>query len=1333
MKRKLSKALSVILCVVFVFQAVQVGAFGAVNKVTFNNVSSGGNIGETLGSTISVYSGSHKLAVGRAGTFAFNDYTLVQDGKISVSALDVNIYPADITLRYNSHEYRFLHNSCGETSEPYGKDMFFSAGSSVYEAEYTDKTLLLMFDGAGSVEILRAAEDGDDVGAVPDGCTAWVSDGEFAGTVLFKSTDTDAPFGYMFNSAENEITYFDRFGRLVKRENSAADVRMTVSYRTDINAVDTLTDGTGNEYRFTYTDGRLTKIKCFNSSDEAVLIGGVPLETTFSYNGAFLTGITFPDGKTVSYAYDGAGRLIKAVNIDMNKVELTYAENGTVQSLASYVYDASTESYLTENSVTVSVTESGAHVFTDNFGHFQTKTFDEDGNIETITDENGDYLYGAPDPEEPPTEETTEEAPEPDSVCPCENCEEAACPCECESEEACTCISCMRRSFNETDDRGNVISEKSFDGVKTLTKSLNVYNSSNKLASSSDSAGNTVYYTYDSNGILSAVGAGDTQANFSYDAMGNLKSFAQNVSGLSSGTSMQNIYDYNNDKLTKITHNGFDYNFVYDVWGNQTSVSVGSTVLSQNTYGTGENRSRLSRTEFANGQSIEYAYTPDGKVSAVYVDGGETSRYAYSYSEDGEITSITDNGAGIKTVYTDSGTEYRSLSDNSLIYSLTEDENGHSVQNLFGAAVTYTDGSAYDSLTGVSQSTRDFSRQRTVVDEDTGETNSFSAALSFGVTKDWFGRVTSKSGTGNSNVNGDLFNAQFSQSFTYNDTADTASTRVNAHEFSLTVGGKSYTAEDNYEYDARGNITGIFRMADGVKTYSGRYAYDEAGQLVREDNRRAGKTYVYVYDIGGNIVSKTEYDYTDGDITAEMTPTDTKTFGYSHGTWNDVLTSYNGVPVAYDAMGNITSFGGDTYEWTAGRQLKKMTESGGDFFLYYYNESGFLLRYEAYAADGAYKGEISYCWDGDRLLGYKIVEEPDDDEPNGTEIPVRIMYDSDGEAVGFLLADSAPVYYGKNLQGDITALYDHEGNYIVGYIYDAYGNIVNFDIPTDESLSTGEQIGKMVVAFFYASFNPLSYRGYLYAPAIGLSYYLGSRFYCPAICRFLNADVYADTGTGAAGTNMFAYCNNNPVMYVDPDGFRTIENVDTDHLYFYASAVGRYISNLNKMKDYSGIIDDQDDEPVASLMYGKKTMSYNGCELIAIYNAIFLYGGEPSLPAIALSEEVTLGGIWAYGYFGTYPTFAKNYLKHVGIETETYLTAKSADKVKKAGDIFIVTFSNRSKSLKNIFSLHTVAVQILANGKVRAYNASRKEYDSIYSMAKTSSGWLTVKCYKLLK
>ena len=49
-------------------------------------------------------------------------------------------------------------------------------------------------------------------------------------------------------------------------------------------------------------------------------------------------------------------------------------------------------------------------------------------------------------------------------------------------------------------------------------------------------------------------------------------------------------------------------------------------------------------------------------------------------------------------------------------------------------------------------------------------------------------------------------------------------------------------------------------------------------------------------------------------------------------------------------------------------------------------------------------------------------------------------------------------------------------------------------------------------------------------------YYLQSRYYDPALGRFLNADSYASTGQGFLGYNMFAYCNNNPVKYMDVDG-----------------------------------------------------------------------------------------------------------------------------------------------------------------------------------------------------
>ena len=66
---------------------------------------------------------------------------------------------------------------------------------------------------------------------------------------------------------------------------------------------------------------------------------------------------------------------------------------------------------------------------------------------------------------------------------------------------------------------------------------------------------------------------------------------------------------------------------------------------------------------------------------------------------------------------------------------------------------------------------------------------------------------------------------------------------------------------------------------------------------------------------------------------------------------------------------------------------------------------------------------------------------------------------------------------------------------------------------------------------------PQAYRGYVFS-FVGdeLCYYLGSRFYSPRLGRFLNADKHFDTGTGVIGTNMFAYCNNNPVMFVDPTG-----------------------------------------------------------------------------------------------------------------------------------------------------------------------------------------------------
>ena len=88
---------------------------------------------------------------------------------------------------------------------------------------------------------------------------------------------------------------------------------------------------------------------------------------------------------------------------------------------------------------------------------------------------------------------------------------------------------------------------------------------------------------------------------------------------------------------------------------------------------------------------------------------------------------------------------------------------------------------------------------------------------------------------------------------------------------------------------------------------------------------------------------------------------------------------------------------------------------------------------------------------------------------------------------------------------------------VAEYSYNAWGEILS---------ATGTM----------AAINPLRYRGYYYDSESGL-YYLKSRYYDPALCRFINADGLASTGQGFTGTNMFAYCLDNPVNGVDEEGY----------------------------------------------------------------------------------------------------------------------------------------------------------------------------------------------------
>ena len=63
--------------------------------------------------------------------------------------------------------------------------------------------------------------------------------------------------------------------------------------------------------------------------------------------------------------------------------------------------------------------------------------------------------------------------------------------------------------------------------------------------------------------------------------------------------------------------------------------------------------------------------------------------------------------------------------------------------------------------------------------------------------------------------------------------------------------------------------------------------------------------------------------------------------------------------------------------------------------------------------------------------------------------------------------------------------------------------------------------------------NRIRYTGQQY-DSLTDQYYLRARYYNPVLGRFMQEDVYQGDGL-----NLYAYCNNNPVMYTDPSGYAT--------------------------------------------------------------------------------------------------------------------------------------------------------------------------------------------------
>ena len=292
-----------------------------------------------------------------------------------------------------------------------------------------------------------------------------------------------------------------------------------------------------------------------------------------------------------------------------------------------------------------------------------------------------------------------------------------------------------------------------------------------------------------------------------------------------------------------------------------------------------------------------------------------------------------------------------------------------------------------------------------------------------------------------------------------------------------------------YKYDNRGNICEIIENGHVFAKYS----YDTLGRIVREDNKSLNKTVLYTYDTNGNITERCEYEYS-SKSREELSEKICNHFTYDYD--GDRLTNYNGEQFTYNNFGSPTVYRGKALRWSYGKVL---TNHDGVSFVY--DGTGRRVN----------KNTISYVYDS---AGNLIAQS------NG----LQFIYDNSGVA-GVIYADKQ-YFYRKDAQGNIVAILDRDGNIVVKYIYDCWGNHAVIDA-NGQDIVNMQHIGNL---------NPFRYRGYYYDTETGL-YYLQTRYYDPELGRFISQDSieYADYES-VNGLNLYAYCGNDPVNNIDPMG-----------------------------------------------------------------------------------------------------------------------------------------------------------------------------------------------------
>lgn len=838
-----------------------------------------------------------------------------------------------------------------------------------------------------------------------------------------------------------KVYYFDSMGRVIKiyqkdEENSFIEI----TYLDDSFKIDKIVDGSGHIYQFTYNEkDLLSEIQVQNQmgvpiSMESESGDRIYFSVKYFYDWRNnLIQVTYPDSKSVFYKYSW-NRLKQIKNVDGKTINIQYDGN-MVTDLEQCVGKS------IKQLLAIKRTGKNKILYSDEYNKNIEKSFNELGMPEVNADAQKDMPKHKENKgiakETAPTDQTHK-------------------------------LSVQRG------EQSTIYT----DGSEAMIDQYQYISDKGYLSEKIDINGIRQKYEYDQNtGLLLYEKKGQNNIiAYQYDSSMNLIRASMDLSSIA-GT-IENQYVYDNDKLVEIKHNDMSYQILYDIWGNESGVSVGREPLICYRYMDG--KTQLCQTvEYGNGQSIRYEYDSKNRITKISSEN-DKCLFSFDYSED-NITTVYDYCNGTRQIYYDEKVEIYDMSTSKKIFGIYLSENEDIIMQIGQYEYCIQDKNYYNE------------DGKTVV--YTFGDNQISVDLE--IIRDYFERSKSVSVI---NRNGESYSVHYQ----YQGNGDYTTGLIQRYATEYTYQGIPRNNVWSYEYNQNGQIIEIKK---DNKLYAS-YKYDLSGQLIQEDNRTMQERTEYLYDKGGNLTQKIRY------LSRAISPTEIINYTYNNDTWKDEMTSYNNIEIEYDAVGNPVQYGSCKYTWASGKHLE-VYENNAQKVKYTYDTEGRRLSKSIFdQKSGDFLYQYNYFWYGNHLLSQKIA-----DYTKGEEIEDTVIYqfDENGNYYGFIVNGSTSYLYEKNAQGDITGILK-DGAYVGQYAYDAFGNII--------VQRENPEIQK---------WNCIYYRNYCYDKESKM-YYLNSRYYVPEWGRFLNADTYIDTGTGLIGTNMFAYCDNDPVNKIDPMG-----------------------------------------------------------------------------------------------------------------------------------------------------------------------------------------------------